>query len=206
MSSVLAIAALLDFPAVPHYENPLPLTRSMPINPPLYTEQYNRQAASNDNRNDEQDKSETIREWFIATYHRTASDPIALFTFVLSISTIGLWIVTWRTGVRQSREMNAHIAIVQRSMITAERAYVSVRTVFFGRRPVEGEFQGIDTGFTLRNTGNTFTKHMTSHCSIRIFNGDIPDKAYARVSGASRFSVQNRNTRVSCSSVLEEQG
>jgi hypothetical protein len=31
-------------------------------------------------------------------------------------------------------------------------------------------------------------------------------KAYARVSGASRFSVQNRNTRVSCSSVLEEQG
>jgi hypothetical protein len=33
-----------------------------------------------------------------------------------------------------------------------------------------------------------------------------PIKAYARVSGASRFSVQNRNTRVSCSSVSEEQG
>jgi hypothetical protein len=30
-------------------------------------------------------------------------------------------------------------------------------------------------------------------------------KAYARVSGASRFSVQNRNTRVSCSSVSEEE-
>ena len=35
---------------------------------------------------------------------------------------------------------------------------------------------------------------------------EIVEKAYARVSGASRFSVQNRNTRVSCSSVSEEQG
>jgi hypothetical protein len=34
----------------------------------------------------------------------------------------------------------------------------------------------------------------------------ILERAYARVSGQSRFSVRNRNTRVSCSSVWEEQG
>jgi hypothetical protein len=31
-------------------------------------------------------------------------------------------------------------------------------------------------------------------------------RAYARVSGASRFSVQNRNARVSCPSASKEQG
>jgi hypothetical protein len=165
---------LADLTPAPRYEHVRPLSPLTPIKPSLYAAQDESKNGPSDNGNQEQNESKTIREWFIATYHRTTRDPVALFTFVLSVSTIGLWIVTWRSGVRQSREMNAHIAIVQKSMVTAERAYISVRTVFFGRRPFEGEFQGIDTGFTLRNTGNTFTKHMMSHSSIRIFNGDIP--------------------------------
>jgi hypothetical protein len=35
---------------------------------------------------------------------------IADFTVVLAFSTIGLWIVTWRSGVRQSRDMEGAIA------------------------------------------------------------------------------------------------
>ena len=41
---------------------------------------------------------------------------------------------------------------------------------------------------------------------FRIKVHDTSQMAYARSSGRSRFSVQNRNTRVSCSSVSEEQG
>jgi hypothetical protein len=168
------VGALADLPPAPRYEKVLPLSSLTPIKPSLYAAQDERKNEPSDNRNHEQNESKTIREWFIATYHRTTRDPVALFTFVLSVSTIGLWVVTWRSGVRQSREMNAHIAIVQKSMVTAERAYVSVRSVFFMRQPLEGDLQGIDVGFRLQNTGNTFTTHMMSHSSIRIFNGDIP--------------------------------
>jgi hypothetical protein len=58
---------------------------------------------------------------------------IADFTVVLAFSTIGLWIVTWRSGVRQSRDMEGAIAaalaaneIGQKNMITDQRAWVTV--------------------------------------------------------------------------------
>lgn len=60
----------------------------------------------------ESDEQKNIFERF---WDWTTDDPVAFFTFVLSVSTIGLWIVTWRSGVRQSREMRASIAIAQQS-------------------------------------------------------------------------------------------
>jgi hypothetical protein len=66
-------------------------------------------------------------------WERTTSDPVALFTFVLSVSTIGLWAVTWRSGVRQTRDMEGAIAAAQDAnkisnthMIADQRAWVAV--------------------------------------------------------------------------------
>jgi hypothetical protein len=65
--------------------------------------------------------------------------------------------------------------VTEAAMVAAERAYVSIRSVFFVRDPIEGELQGITAGFRLQNTGNTPTKQMTSHSSMRIFTSDIPE-------------------------------
>lgn len=50
---------------------------------------------------------------------RTVDDPVALFTLVLSISTIGLWVVTWRGMSAQSRDMRKSLQI---SKVAAEAA------------------------------------------------------------------------------------
>jgi hypothetical protein len=51
---------------------------------------------------------------------------LAWFTGVLAVSTIGLWIVTWRSGIRQSRDMEASIAAAHRTADIAEKALLSV--------------------------------------------------------------------------------
>jgi hypothetical protein len=58
----------------------------------------------------------------IAFWRWSTHDPVAAFTAVLAISTIGLWIVTWRSGVRQSADMQASIAAAQKSAELAEHA------------------------------------------------------------------------------------
>src|SRR5205823_4243144 len=54
-------------------------------------------------------------------------DPIAYFTLwlvgftgILAVSTIGLWIVTWRSSVKQSSDMQASIAAAQKSAQAAQ--------------------------------------------------------------------------------------
>jgi hypothetical protein len=53
-------------------------------------------------------------------WEKTRCDPAAYFTIwlvgftgVLAASTIGLWIVTWLSGVRQSRDMKASVAVAE---------------------------------------------------------------------------------------------
>src|SRR5437763_190971 len=67
-------------------------------------------------------------------WERTTTDPVAFFTFVLSISTIGLWIVTWRSGVRQTRDMEGAIAaaetantVARENAIADRRAWIDVK-------------------------------------------------------------------------------
>ncbi|WP_454649276.1 hypothetical protein [Bradyrhizobium liaoningense] len=69
-------------------------------------------------------------------WERTTTDPVAFFTLVLAISTIGLWVATillYRAGEKQSRharrsaaiqtrDMQASIAAANRSAAAAERA------------------------------------------------------------------------------------
>jgi hypothetical protein len=58
-------------------------------------------------------------------WERITEDQVAFVTFLLvivtgglTISTVGLWIVTWRSGIRQSDDMQASIAAAQRSAIS----------------------------------------------------------------------------------------
>jgi hypothetical protein len=133
-ASTPAIPANLEMPAVPNYRDQFQLLTPPTITQPLYGQEYSRQGAPSNNRNHTQDENETIGQWFVATYYHTIRDPVALFTFVLSVSTIGLWIVTWRSGVRQSREtraatkaaedaVEASLAALAHSRETAERDF-----------------------------------------------------------------------------------
>jgi hypothetical protein len=54
-------------------------------------------------------------EPFVALWQGTTHDPVAFFTAILSVSTIGLWIVTWRGIRNQARETEI-----------LERAYLNV--------------------------------------------------------------------------------
>lgn len=62
-------------------------------------------------------------------WEKTADDPIAYFTLwlvtftgVLAVSTVGLWIVTWRSALNQSREMRASLAISKAASDAAQKS------------------------------------------------------------------------------------
>lgn len=124
-----------ELPPVPHYEDPFPLSSPSLIEPPLYNQQHNSQEYAARERDDKQDENETIWQWPITTYYHTIRDPVALFTFVLSVSTIGLWIVTWRSGIRQSRD-------IQASTNAAEDAVeASLATLAHARETADRDFR-----------------------------------------------------------------
>lgn len=89
-------------PAIPHYELPS-FSEPEAIKPPRYTERH-----TPDNiRQNQEYEPQIVRRGLVA---KTIDDPVALFTLVLAVSTIGLWIVTWRSGVRQSKDTRLLIA------------------------------------------------------------------------------------------------
>lgn len=95
-------------------------------------------------------------------WERTTSDPVALFTFVLSISTIGLWIVTWRAGTRQSGDMQESIRIANRSAEAAEKAlstleipHVYPTEILFSTVSVGETFGGATISTKFKNYGRS---------------------------------------------------
>jgi hypothetical protein len=62
---------------------------------------------------------------------------IADFTAVLAFSTICLWAVTWRASIRQSRDMEASIAVARRSTEIAERALTELEAPFLSIKITE---------------------------------------------------------------------
>jgi hypothetical protein len=52
------------------------------------------------------------------------TEELAWATVVLALSTLGVLIVTWRAGVRQSGDMKAALDHAERALATAERAFV----------------------------------------------------------------------------------
>ncbi|WP_423414316.1 hypothetical protein RLW55_12015 [Hyphomicrobium sp. B1] len=122
---------------------------------------------------------ETFRE-------RLTSDPVAFFTLwltvftaVLAISTIGLWIVTWRASVAQARDMDRSIKATADSADAAKKsAEVAERSlhelnrafVFFKRIAFEEESgKGMNVVVTWENIGNTQTVQMRSAITWQAF-------------------------------------
>jgi hypothetical protein len=132
-------AADLSLPPVPHYGEPFPLSAPQPIKPPRYTERQ----APDDHPKSQEGGSETFRQRLVAIVNRTLDDPIALFTFVLAGSTIGLWIVTWRSEVRQSKDTLT-------AFISTNRPKVVLRRILYVPITMDGP---LDVHFRLSNIG-----------------------------------------------------
>jgi hypothetical protein len=158
---------------VPHYELPPPAL-SQPAPPPRYTENYDK---GEPKRSAEDDKGKDRK----SLWERITDDAVAFVTLcltgvtaVLAASTVGLWIATGIAGKRQSGEMKASIAVSREAMVVAQRAYVSVRSIRLTAISVAEEIIALDAMVILENTGNTPTKNMIYHSSMKIFDGDIP--------------------------------
>jgi hypothetical protein len=57
---------------------------------------------------------------------------LAIFTGVLAVSTVGLWWVTWRSGLRQSREMRQSVEVAVRSADAAMKAALATENTIEG--------------------------------------------------------------------------
>lgn len=108
-------------------------------------------------------------------WERTTSDPIATFTFVLAISTVGLWVATgalYLTGEKQigvakqsADAAQASAKIARDALIATERAFVFLDELFaeWSIRPRGGqqhEFTRLIYKPRWRNSGSTPTKNM----------------------------------------------
>lgn len=95
-------------------------------------------------------------------WERTTSDPVALFTFVLSVSTIGLWLVTWRSGVRQTRDMEGAIAAAEDAnklnrdqFAQTLRPWIRADIAIAGDFVCDGKHAYLELQIVLRNTGSS---------------------------------------------------
>jgi hypothetical protein len=102
--------------------------------PPHHYAEHNKQA---EERTAEKDQNHGFWE-------KTTDDPVAYFTAwlvgftgVLAISTIGLWIVTWRASTSQARDMQASIAVANRSANISERALTELEAPFLSVKITE---------------------------------------------------------------------
>jgi hypothetical protein len=115
---------------------------------------------------------------------RTTSDPVAFFTFVLSVSTIGLWIVTWQASASQARDMKASIAAAEKSadiareaMIAGERAFVfATGVVPFWEKDTTTNLYHWRFRPNWKNSGDTPTKRMTMHSRCMLRAAPLPSR------------------------------
>jgi hypothetical protein len=108
-------------------------------------------------------------------WEKARCDPVAYFTAwlvgftgVLAFSTIGLWIVTWRSGVRQSRDMESSIKETRRIGEAQVRAYVSIKSAFIA---FMGEMQHPCVGFVAINTGQSPAKNLVWNINVQYASG-----------------------------------
>jgi hypothetical protein len=121
-------------------------------------------------------------------WQKTWHDPVALytllltaFTFVLAVSTIGLWVVTWRASVAQARDMDRSIGVAQasadaakKSAQVAESALVELNRAFVFLKSLdirEGETDktAIDVWVAWENFGVTQTKNLQTFLNCEVF-------------------------------------
>lgn len=167
---------------------------------------------------DDQEKySQSQNELFLV---RTFADPIALFTLVLAISTVGLWIVTWRSSVNQSRDTRRSLIVARhaaeaatraaqssrdqvehsRSAVeTTERAFVILEPILHKKETVD-HVQGWSFRCVWKNVGKTPTKFMLMSAGTqwRINAGPLPpDFTFDDTTPPGRAFLGPQNTRAS---------
>jgi hypothetical protein len=103
---------------------------------------------------------------------------LTLMTGILAASTVGLWIVTWRSGVRQFGDMQASVAVARdaarasrdqvelsrNAMVTTERAFIFCERIE-SRWNAKKDTEEITDWIFIpiwKNSGNTPTKSATS--------------------------------------------
>src|ERR1700730_12646288 len=124
------------------------------------------------------------KEYKHGFWEKASDDPVAYFTLwlvgftgVLAVSTIGLWIVTWRASASQARDMKASIAASEKSADIARDAMVAGERAFVFPMGI-APFWELDPTTNLynwrfrpnwKNSGDTPTKRMTMHseCVLR---------------------------------------
>jgi hypothetical protein len=131
------------------------------------------------------DESENHGFW-----QKAGDDPVAYFTLwlvgftgVLAVSTIGLWIVTWRASASQARDMKASIAAAERSagiardaMIAGERAFVfTVGLAPFWELDPTTNLYNWRFRPTWKNSGDTPTRRMIMHSECALRTTPLPE-------------------------------
>jgi hypothetical protein len=101
-------------------------------------------------------------------WERTTTDPVALFTFVLAVSTVGLWIATialYRAGEKQLR----HLEGTSRRQL---RAYVYVEdvSILYANSEWNPNFR-----IKIQNFGQTPAYEVKNNCSTSLVIAGKPD-------------------------------
>jgi hypothetical protein len=108
---------------------------------------------------------------------------LAIFTGVLGISTVGLWFVTWRSGIRQSRDMEGAIAaaraaneISREAIIADQRAWVTVGDMQFENGLIFKK-NGADLALSVKvaNVGKTPALDVHTQMEMLYDYGQAPD-------------------------------
>lgn len=139
-------------------------------------------------------------------WERTTEDPVtlytlwlAIFTAVLSLSTIGLWVVTWRGSIRQSQDMKATIELARDEFnatyrpeiiaysfepssegISAEK--IAVQVSYLNRGRAAGKIVEISATITLRQ--------LPLQTEIRLNSIPVP-KGAINISKRGRFLIDS---------------
>jgi hypothetical protein len=133
------------------------------------------QAEAEQDAKDRDEKAANDRETLATNRNIVIVGFLQLAVFAGQLFVFGYQAFKLRQTIITMREIaGTQSADTKQTMITAERAYISVRSLGVTPPPMDGATEGLVATILLQNTGNTPTKHMIFHSSMNIFSGDIP--------------------------------
>jgi len=146
-----------------------------PSAPPTHQIDNQSGGSGKNNKDNKGKEPETI-------WQKITRDPVAFTTLcltavtgILAASTMGLWIVTARSGKRQSQDMKASIRIAERALIEVERAFVAVRDLSVTTIMYSDNFvAAFNIPINIVNSGRTpAVRYVTNH-TVAVFE-KVPD-------------------------------
>jgi hypothetical protein len=114
-------------------------------------------------------------------WEKARCDPVAYFTIwlvgftgILAASTIGLWVVTWRGSVRQSRDMRDTLDHARESLTAIERAFIAISDLNVSTICLQGVVADYRLHFNIINSGRTPARGYTASGNLVVLD-TIPD-------------------------------